>query len=69
MKDNDRDIDEDNIDNVEEQVDENQAKNSILKFGQYVQQVDKVSDLIIKYLNEIDNLLIKMPTTINENKN
>jgi hypothetical protein len=69
MKDNDRDIDEDNIDNVEEQVDENQAKNSILKFGQYVQQVDKVSDLIIKYLNEIDNLLIKMSTTINENKN
>jgi flagellar biosynthesis/type III secretory pathway ATPase len=69
MKDNDRDVDEDNIDNVEEQVDENQAKNSILKFGQYVQQVDKVSDSIIKYLNEIDNLLIKMPTTINENKN
>jgi hypothetical protein len=69
MKDNDRNIDEDNIDNVEEQVDENQAKNSILKFGQYVQQVDKVSDLIIKYLNEIDNLLIKMSTTINENKN
>jgi hypothetical protein len=53
MKDNDRDVDEDNIDNVEEQVDENQAKNSILKFGQYVQQVDKVSDSIIKYLNEI----------------
>ena len=69
MKDNDRDVDEDNIDNVEEQVDENQANNSILKFGQYVQQVDKVSDSIIKYLNEIDNLLIKMPTTINENKN
>ena len=69
MKDNNRDVDEDNIDNVEEQVDENQAKNSILKFGQYVQQVDKVSDSIIKYLNEIDNLLIKMPTTINENKN
>jgi hypothetical protein len=50
MKDNNRDVDEDNIDNVEEQVDENQAKNSILKFGQYVQQVDKVSDSIIKYL-------------------
>ena len=68
MNDNDRDVDEDNIDNVEEQVDENQTKNCILKFEQYVQQVDKVSDSIIKYLNETDNLLIKMPTTINKNK-
>lgn len=48
INDNDADVDEDNIDNVDEKVDENQAKDMykcILKLGQYhyVQQVDTSS--------------------------
>ena len=56
-------IDEDDIDDVDEKVDENQAKDMykcILKLGQYVQQVDNVPySIFLKYLNEIDNFINK----------
>ena len=52
-------VDEDNIDDVDEKVDDNQSKGSIVILGQYVQQVDKVPDSICMYLNEIDNCVDK----------
>ena len=52
-------VDEDNIDDVDEKVDDNQSKGSIVILGQYVQQVDKVPDSICMYLNEIDNCIDK----------